>query len=41
MFKVNNKDTERRQWHRSSVFFVNFEHISNLALVPLLLTLNM
>ena len=29
MFKVNNKDTpERRQWRRSYVFIVNFEHIS-------------
>ena len=32
MFKVNNKDT--------SVFIVNFEHISHLVLVFLLLTLN-
>ena len=29
MFKVKNKDTrERRQWRRSCVFMVNFEHIS-------------
>ena len=28
MFKVNNKDTKRRQWHHSGVFNVNFEHIS-------------
>ena len=28
-------------WHRSGVFIVNFEHISHLALVFLLLTLNM
>ena len=35
MFKVNNKDTS------SGVFFVNFEHISHLVLVFLLLTLNM
>ena len=41
MFEVNNKDTERRQWRRFGVFIVNFEHISNLALVLLLLTLNM
>ena len=33
MFKVNNKDT------RTGVFIVNFEHISHLALVFLLLTL--
>ena len=52
MFKVDNKDTrmttisihpERgyKNWHRSSVFIVNLEHISLLALVFLLLTLNM
>ena len=35
MFKVNNK------WRRSGVFIVNFEYISHLALVILLLTLNM
>ena len=29
------------QWRRSGVFIVNFEHISHLALVFLLLTLNM
>ena len=40
MFKVNNKDTEQCQWRRSSVFIVSFEHISHLALVFLLLTLN-
>ena len=33
MFKVNNKDT------RTGVFIVNFEHISHLVLVFLLLTL--
>ena len=33
MFKVNNKDS-------SGVFIVNFEHISYLAQVFLLLTLN-
>ena len=33
MFKVNNKD--------KSIFIVNFEHISHLALVFLLLALNM
>ena len=41
MFKVNNKDTKRRQWRRSGVFIVNVEHISYLVLVFLLLTLNM
>ena len=30
-----------RQWRRSGVFIVNFEHISHLVLVFLLLTLNM
>ena len=48
MFKDNNKDTRTtpmasfwcRQWHRSGVFIVNFEHISHLALVFLLLTCN-
>ena len=38
MFKRNNKDTERRHWHCSGVFFVNFEDISHLVLVYLLLT---
>ena len=46
MFKVsNNKDTrttpERRHWHRSGVFIVNFEHISHRVIMFLLLTLNM
>ena len=35
------KTPERRQWHHSGVFIVNFEHISHLALVFLLLTLSM
>ena len=31
LFKVNNKDSaERRQWHSTGVFVVNFEHISHL-----------
>ena len=34
MFKVNNKDN-------SSGAFINFEHVSHLVLVFLLLTLNM
>ena len=38
MLKVNNKDTK---WRRSGVFIVNFERISYLILVFLLLTLNM
>ena len=37
--KLTIKKPERRHWHRSSVFIVNFEHISHLALVFLLLTL--
>ena len=45
LLKVNNRNTrtkcELRQWRRSGVFIVNFEHISNLVLVSLLLTLNM
>ena len=32
---------QRRQWRRSGVFIVNFEHISHLVLVFVLLTLNM
>ena len=43
MFKVNNKDTRmmpRRQWHRSGVLIVNFEHIWHLVLLFLLLTLS-
>ena len=33
------KTPERRQWGRSGVFIVNYEHISHLILVFLLLTL--
>ena len=51
MFKVNNRNTRAKceicpkltiktQERRSSVFFVNFEHISHLVLVFLLLTLS-
>ena len=40
MFKVNNRNTQWRQWLRSGVFIVNFEHISHLILVFLLLTLS-
>ena len=39
MFKVNNKEAERHQYRCSGAFIVNFEHISNLILVFLLLTL--
>ena len=41
MFKVNNKNTITTPECRSGVFIVNFEHISHLFLVFLLLTLNM
>ena len=41
MFKVNNKVTRTTFSCRSTVFLVNFEHISQLFLVFLLLTLNM
>ena len=34
------KIPERRHWHRSGIFNVNFEHISHLVLVFLLLTLS-
>ena len=33
--------TDPSQWRRSGIFIVNFEHISHLVLVFLLLTLNM
>ena len=38
MFKVNYETPKRRHWRRFSVFIVNFEHISHLVLVYLLLT---
>ena len=41
MFKVANKEPEQRHWRRSVVFIVNFEHISHLVLMLLLLTMNM
>ena len=41
MFKVNKKIPERRQWCRSGIFIVSFEHTSHLVPVFLLLTLNM
>ena len=41
MFKVNNMVPERRHWNCSGAFTVNFEHISHLVLVFLLLTLRM
>ena len=39
--KLTIKTPKRRQWRRSGVFIVNFEHVSHLVLVFLLLTLNM
>ena len=39
--KLKIKTPERRHWRRSGVFIVNFEHISHLILMFLLLTLNM
>ena len=38
--KLTIKAQERSQWHRSDIFTVNFEHISHLFLVFLLLTLD-
>ena len=38
--KLTINTPERRQWRRSGVFIVNFEHISHLVLVFLMLTLN-
>ena len=37
--KVTIKTPKRRQWHRSGIFIVNFEHISPLFLALLYLTL--
>ena len=39
--KLTTKTPERRHWRHSHVFIVNFEHISHLNLVFLLLTLKM
>ena len=38
--KLTINTPERRQWRRSGVFIVNFEHISHFVLVFLLLTLS-
>ena len=38
--KLTIKKSKRHQWRRSGVFIVNFEHISHLALMFLLLTLS-
>ena len=39
MFKVHNKDMASL-WRHSGVFIVNFDHVSHLFLVFLLLTLS-
>ena len=39
--KLAIKIPERRQWRRSGIFIVNFEHISHYVQVFLLLTSNM
>ena len=39
--KLTIKTPERQHWRRSGVFIANFEHVSHLALVFLLVTLNM
>ena len=39
--KLTIKTPERRHWRRSGFFNVNFEHISHIVLVFLLLTLTM
>ena len=41
MFNVNNKDTKAKAMVSFWFFIVNFEHISHLVLVFLLLTLKM
>ena len=38
--KLTIKTPERRQWRRSGVFIINFEHLVHLVLVFLLLTLS-
>ena len=38
--KLTIKTPERCQWRRSGLFIVNYEHISHLVLVFLLLTLS-
>ena len=37
---LTTKTPKQRQWRRSGVFIVNFEYISHLVLVFLLLTLS-
>ena len=31
--KLTSKITERRQWRRSGIFLVNFEHIAHISIV--------
>ena len=38
--KLTIKTLEQRHWRRSGIFIANFEHISHLVLVFLLLTLS-
>ena len=38
--KLTTKTPEQRQWRRSAVFIINFEHVSHRFLVFLLLALN-
>ena len=38
--KLTIKAPERRHWRHLGVFIVNFEHISRLVLLPLLITLS-
>ena len=38
--KLTIKIPERRHWRRTGIFIVNFEHISRLVLVFILLTLS-
>ena len=38
--KLTMKTPEQPQWRRSGVFIVNYEHISHIVLVFLLLTLS-
>ena len=39
--KLTIKNPEQRHWRRSGVFILNFEYISHLVLLFLLITLNM
>ena len=41
MFKFNNKTQDRHRWYRCDAFIINFEYISRLDLLFLLLIFNM